>query len=179
MKFLILASVSLLIFSSYGQAQVVFSPGLAYLSDTQEQTDPTSSNVETSQLRADIRLGYILPMGLYVGGMYAYNSVDVNGTDSTGFLAGPSVGYHSMMGFYTMLTYHILGETGDTTKFTGAKGPPVDIGWVFPLTSSFALGPQITYRSVEFDKIETAGSSIDTDLKQTSIAPYLSLWFMF
>lgn len=75
-----------------------------------------------------------------------------------------------------------MGEVEDTLsadKYTGGKGPQIDVGWVFPLSAYFAIGPQITWRSVEFDKLESSTASVDTDFKSTSIAPYLSLWFMF
>lgn len=173
-KLLLFLSITFL--SVIASANIVFSPGLSYLSSDVDNNGATS---ESSNLRADVRLGYVMPMGLYLGGMYAHLSNDSGSSDSSGSLIGPTVGYSSMMGFYTLLTYHIIGEVGDTTKFTGGKGPQIDIGWVFPLSSGFAIGPQFTYRSISFDKVETGGVSTDTDYTETTIAPYLSLWFMF
>ncbi len=164
-------------------AQFVISPGVGYYSDKQDQSTPGVINQETTETRLDLRVGYVLPMGLYLGGTYAHTSQEACGGgvcgDNSGSMMGPTIGYYSMQGFYTLLTYHIMGEMGDTTKFTGAQGPQVDFGWVFPLSSFFAIGPQITWRSIEYDKIESGGTTIDTDYKQTSIAPYVSLWFMF
>ena len=157
---------------------IVLSPGVAYKTSSVEVS---GAKTESNQMLIDGRLGYVLPMGLYVGGMYSIlnqgDEVDSNG----GHLMGPSIGYYSMMGFYTLLTYHILGEmdTSSTQTLTGGKGPQIDIGWVFPISSFFAIGPQMSYRSVEFDKVENSGVSTDTDYKATTIQPYLSLWFMF
>ncbi len=179
-KLLVIAAI--LGLSATASANLVLSPGLGYYSSAVEATQPASLDSETTELRADIKLGYVLPMGLYLGGMYAHIDQEVCGggcADSSGFLIGPSVGYHSLTGFYLLGTYHIMGEQGDTSKFTGGKGPQVDIGWVFPVSTYVAIGPQLTWRSIEYDKLESAGTSQDTDYKQTSIAPYLSLWFMF
>ncbi len=180
-KLLVIAAI--LGLSGTASANLVLSPGLGYYSDSQEATQPApGTNSETTETRGDLRLGYVLPMGLYLGGMYSFINSETCGatcTDNSGFLVGPTLGYHSMMGFYTLLTYHIMGEQGDQTKFTGGKGPQVDIGWVFPISTYVSIGPQITWRSIEYDKVEGSGTSIDTDLKRTSIAPYLSLWFMF
>lgn len=171
--------------SATASANLVLSPALGYYTNKQDATQPgaIAQDTETSELRADIRLGYVLPMGLYLGGMYSHLGQEscTNGScaDSSGFLVGPSLGYHSLTGFYTLLTYHIMGEQGDAAKFTGGKGPQVDLGWVFPISSYVAIGPQITWRSVEYDKLEVGGTSQDTDFKTTSIAPYVSLWFMF
>ncbi len=166
-------------------ANLVIAPSVGYSSSAVNATVPNSlaRDTESSSMVLDMKLGYVLPMGLYLGGMYSHiSSESCSGnicSDSSGFLMGPSLGYFSMTGFYTLLTYHIMGESGDTTKFTGGKGPQVDFGWVFPISSYVSIGPQLTWRSVEFDKIENAGLTQTTDIKQTDINPYISLWFMF
>ena len=177
----ILMVLASLILSTQALAAVVISPGVSYSTNKAEATQPNATQSESAQTVIDARLGYVLPMGLYLGGMYSLITMD-DGTDkNSGNLIGPSVGYYSMMGFYSIFTYHILGELDldSTTKLTGAKGPQVDVGWVFPLSAYFAIGPQMTYRSVEFDKIEGTGTSIDTDNKFTGIEPYVTLLFMF
>ncbi len=181
-KLLIIAAI--LGLTGTASANLVLSPGLGYYSDATEQSQPSAIDVETTETRADLRLGYVLPMGLYLGGMYSYIDSEVcsgSCSDNSGFLIGPSVGYSSLTGFYTILTYHIMGEQGDSVKYTGGKGPQVDVGWIFPISTYVAIGPQLTWRSIEYDKQEVSALGItqDTDLKQTSIAPYVSLWFMF
>lgn len=182
-KLIIIAAV--LGLSATASANFVIAPGLGYYTQSDEATQPAllTTDTETTELRADVKVGYILPMGLYLGGMYAHIGQEVcsGGTcaDSSGFLVGPSIGYHSLTGFYILGTYHIMGEQGDTLKLTGGKGPQVDLGWVFPISTYVGIGPQITWRSIEYDKVESAGLSQDTDYKNSSIAPYVSLWFMF
>ncbi len=168
------------VFLSTASAYFVVSPNISYQSTKFTQTDPAAADSDGSETLIDARFGYVLPTGLYLGGMYAHSSFD-DGNSTSGFLAGPTVGYYSMIGFYAMLSYHILGEIeqGAGQKYTGGKGPQVDVGWVFPLSSYFSLGPQITWRSVEFDKLEGNGASVNADPKIDTIRPYLSLWFMF
>ncbi len=169
------------VFVSTASAYFVISPNISYQSTKVDQSQPAPGNSESTETLLDLRLGYVLPTGLYLGGMYAHSSTN-DGTNSlSGFLAGPTIGYYSMTGFYAMLSYHILGEReiNSTQKFTGGKGPQIDVGWTFPLTAYFSLGPQITWRSVEFDKLEGNAASVDADPKVDTIRPYLSLWFMF
>ena len=173
--------IATLLASNIAFAQLVISPGVGYYSSDVESTQGITANTERTETRIDARVGYVLPMGLYLGGMYSHNNVDFGVADGTGNLMGPTVGYYSMMGFYTLLTYHIVGEFefDASSKITGAKGPQVDVGWIFPISAYFGIGPQITWRSIEYDKVEGGGTSVDTDYKDTSIAPYVSLWFMF
>ena len=169
-----------LVIATPALAAFVFSPNVGYYSQEREETLPADSSYKTTELRLDARIGYILPMGLYVGGMYASTNSDDGTTNNGGSMIGPTIGYYSMMGFYSLFTYHIIGELEEgVSKYTGAQGPQADIGWIFPISSFFAIGPQLTWRSIEYDKLETAGVSVESNRKDTSIAPYVSLWFMF
>lgn len=176
----ILSVVFCLLLSVPAFSSIVFSPGVSYRTTDTEASQPSAINSEGSETIIDVKLGYVLPMGLYLGGMYSAISGKTAVDNDKGKLIGPSIGYYSPMGFYTFLTYHIIGDLdrgGDT--LTGGKGPQLDLGWVFPLSANFAIGPQMTWRSTEFDKRETAGVSVDTDYKTSSLSPYVSLWFMF
>lgn len=181
-----------LCFSTVAQAQFIFSPGIHYTSSTVTQQFPTGDvESKTDGMAIDLRLGYIMPMGLYLGGMYSIQSgVVANrlsiGTDDdrSGSLIGPTIGYYSMMGFYLLGTYHITGKTraensGSHIEYSGGKGPQVDMGWVFPLASSFAIGPQLTYTSIEYSEVDTNTGSATTGYKTSDIRPYVTLWFMF
>jgi hypothetical protein len=66
-----------------------------------------------------------------------------------------------------------------TNTLTDGMGPQIDVGWAFPITATFHLGPQITYRSVGFDKLETSGVSADADVTLSYIMPAINLWFNF
>jgi hypothetical protein len=182
MKKWILAT-GLLFWVNTVSANLVISPGVGYISQSTEESTPNTTNTSSTSTMLDFRLGYVLPMGLYVGGTYSHMNQEFCAgntcTDSSGFLLGPTVGYFSMMGFYTLLTYHIMGESGDGPTNTGGRGPQVDVGWVFPITAYFSLGPQLTWRNVEYEQQENNGVTVDTDENNSFIAPYISLWFMF
>jgi len=177
----------LLILSIFGlastaSATIVFSPGVSYSSN---DTDTGSGTSSGSELLLDVKLGYIFPMGFYVGGIYhnASNSAGsaVNDEKATAF--GPSVGYFSPMGFYVTGHYFLVAERNDYGVAGGdaseGTGPQVDLGWVFPLTSVFSMGPQLTYRSLNYSKADVGGVATDIDVTRTEIRPYISLFFMF
>ncbi|MCJ8277214.1 MAG: hypothetical protein HRT44_06405 [Bdellovibrionales bacterium] len=171
----ILIILASLIMASSAWGSIVFAPGLIYESVDTENNGVSSSS---DRLNLDLKFGYVLPMGLYLGGMY---NMDQYGDDLEANSIGATVGYYSMMGFYSLFTYHFMGErdVNATTKYTGAAGPQIDIGWVFPLSSFFAIGPQLSYKSLEFSKIEVGSVETDTNDKRTVIEPSVSLWFMF
>lgn len=189
MKKLLLALVAFA-FCGAAHAQFVISPGINYVSVKTEATTPATVSAEGDGLGIDMRLGYIFPMGFYIGGMYSYLSGSFAfapslGSDAkdSGSLLGPTIGYYNPMGFNMLFTYHLMGDSkselnGVTATFKGASGFQFDIGWNFPITSVFGLGPQITYKSIEYGKVDT-GTEVTTDYKYTTIDPYLAFWFMF
>lgn len=175
------------VMASTAVANMVISPGITHVAGEDRATTPAplTTDSKSNETVIDLRVGYVMPMGLYLGGMYSSISRKAGSVSGSGNLLGPTIGYYSYTGFYTLLTYHISGKDkawtnmGEAVDVTGAKGPQVDVGWVFPVSTYFSLGPQITWRSLEFSKAEGNGASLDTNYKRTNIAPYLSLWFMF
>ena len=184
MKKLLIAFVVMAV-SAVAHAQFVFAPSLHYSSIDFEQSQPSSSSGDSSKLMIDGKIGYVLSNGIFLGGMYSHiGGMDIFGGEGSGYNLGASFGYMASMGFYIIGTYHLLGDYTVTqmaveNKYSGAKGPQVNIGWVFPLASSFYLGPEISWRQIEWNKIEASGVSADTDLKFTNIEPSISFWFMF
>jgi len=168
----LLFTLSLVLFALSAQAQIVFAPSAAYTKV--EQDDNTGTPAEFVVAAYDLKLGYLHSSGLYLGGMYSIGELG----DEKNFRAGPTVGFNHYSGFYALFTYHLIGEqdTGPGTGYEDGMGPQIDIGWVFPLTAMFHIGPQITWTSIKYDKDET-GTAIDET--HTFITPALSLWFKF
>lgn len=167
---------AVLIFSTLSaQAQIVFAPAASYLKI--EDEDASGSLSETELSSYDFKLGYLHESGLYLGGMYTILGVN----DNDGYSAGPTVGFNHYSGFFALFTYHLVGEmdNGPGLTMTDGMGPQVDLGWVFPLTSSFHIGPQITYRSINYQKAETSTGSADIDYTRSNILPYITMWFKF
>lgn len=157
------------------QADIIFSPGVSYFKI--EDEDSTGATSEVTASSYDFKLAYLHPSGLVLGGMYSMMSVN----EEDGFAAGATIGFSHYSGFYALFTYHLMAEqdVDATTTFTDGMGPQIDIGWIFPITHMFHIGPQLTYRSVNYKKVEAAGVSADTDYTRSSMMPYLTLWFRF
>ncbi len=156
------------------KAEIIFSPAVSYLSSKVEEGGATI--IDGSTIFVDARLGYLMPNGLYLGGIYAIENNDA----ASSYYGGASVGFVSG-GFSLIGSYFLLGEydpDGDL-KYTGATGFQGDISYAHMIASNFAIGPQISYRSVEFDKRDNAGTETDSDRSDTQILPMINLWFVF
>ncbi len=173
----ILLGILVVCVTSMASANIVFSPSFSYMSEETENAGTTTR--EYTKSFYDFRLGYLAPSGLYLGGMYSMSSYDDGSYNQKGFAVGPTVGFKHYAGFYALFTYFLMAElkTSSVSTLTDGMGPQVDIGWAFPLTSSFHLGPQITYRSITFDKQDPGAVSVE--ITQTDLVPAINLWFNF
>jgi hypothetical protein len=174
MRFIL--GILLLFVTSMASANIVFSPSFSYMAEEQENAGVTTS--EYTKSFYDFRLGYLSASGLYLGGIYSMSSYD-QGYNQKGFAVGPTVGYKHYAGFFALFSYYLMAElkVDATSTLTDGMGPQVDIGWAFPLTSSFHIGPQITYRSITFDKIDPGAVAVE--ITQTDLVPAINLWFNF
>jgi hypothetical protein len=171
MRFMIALVV---LFSSLAaNAEIVFSPSVSYLS----QKDENSGTVSEEKIGTyDFKLGYLHQSGLYLGGMYSMMKVN----DDSGSSLAATVGYHHFSGFFALFSYHLMAEMdAGANKIKNGVGPQIDLGWVFPLTSMFSVGPQITYRSINYKKADTGGVTSDIDFTRSNLMPYITLWFRF
>jgi hypothetical protein len=56
----------------------------------------------------------------------------------------------------------------------------LDIGWVPEISPGFGVGPQLTYRSIRFDKTQTgAAGEASTADELTTLDPVIVVWFKF
>ena len=172
----ILLGLIILVATSVASATIVFSPSFSYMTEKTENAGTTAS--EYTKSFYDFRLGYLHSSGLFLGGMYSMSSYD-RGFNQKGFAVGPTIGFSHYSGFFALFTYFLMAEldVDATNTMTDGMGPQIDIGWAFPITSMFHLGPQITYRSITFDKIDPSSTSID--VTQSDIVPAINLWFNF
>lgn len=175
----ILTGLIILVATSVASAQIVFAPSFSYFTQKLEDNGTTTS--DTKMTFYDFRLGYLHSSGLYLGGMYSMTNFDSGSGGQKGFAAGPTIGFSHYSGFYALFTYFLMAEQDldATTKYTDGMGPQVDVGWAFPVTAMFHLGPQITYRSISYDKIDVNGSSQTADATWSNIIPAINLWFNF
>lgn len=128
----------------------------------------------------DALLGYAMGSGLYLGLAYnSYSGKDAT-TTTTASAMGLSVGY-MMNGWMFMAHYYLSGSlTSGTTSYSNGSGIGVDLGYMFPLGSTFNLGLALNYRSIEYKKLESSGVEVaNSSLKTTTMAPKIVLGFMF
>lgn len=177
MKFLVAFGLFLTVATA--QAEIVFAPAASYFKQEDETDGVASGEMEFSTY--DFKLGYVGGSGLYLGGMYQMRKGSIAGVDASGTAVGPTLGFNHYSGFYALFTYFLMAteEVAPSVEFTDGMGPQIDVGWVFPITRVFMIGPQISYRSIGYDKVDNAGTETDTDFTRSNILPYISLWFRF
>jgi hypothetical protein len=175
----ILTGILFVLATSVASAQIVFSPSVSYMT---EETEVSGVSSEYNKMFLDFRLGYLHASGLFLGGMYSMSSL-ADGNDShKGYAVGPTLGFSHYSGFYTLFTYFLMAEQDQmngTDTATDGMGPQIDIGWAFPVTATFHIGPQLTYRSVTYDKMDQSGTSVTLESTRTDIMPAINLWFNF
>lgn len=167
--------IALFFITAAAHAEIIFSPALSHTRQRSESSGILTNKEEVSFY--DFRLGYLDPSGLYLGAVYSMGTID----DDDAFSVGPTVGFSHYSGFYAFFSYYLMAETKSPSgnKVTDGMGPQVDIGWVFPLTSMFHIGPQISYRSIGYDKQEVGGATNSVDIVDTFFTPSVVLWFVF
>lgn len=145
------------------------------------KTDSNGTTSESTQTDYDIKFGYLMTSGLYLGVIYDNQTHGGGGSSyptRTGY--GAVVGYHT--GNWTFDLDYYLSSTRNssaTTSYTGGTNMQVDIGYDIPLSSSFYLGWQLAYRMYAYNSVTNNGTSSSTDFKMTEIQPLIRLGFNF
>lgn len=177
-------------------ASIAFTPTLSHISTSTSDANSTPESKENEATTyIDLRLGYLMPGGFYLGGIYGIDSgtgrsesTTTTDTDRSASRLGASVGF-VMGGFNLLGHYFLTAQESDkrsstvTDKYTEGSGMQLDIGWSFPLTGTILFGPQITWSNMTYKSRErTSGGATTTttkDYNRTEIRPHLAFWFMF
>ncbi len=128
----------------------------------------------------ELRLGYTFDFGLYVGGFYSLASQDWI-EDSDDFYMGATVGYE-YKGIFVLASYILAGDQdlkAGGVKYTGANGTQATLGYRALIAENIYLAPEITFRNVKFEDVETLGIPTPTDRKDSVVIPGLSVLFAF
>ncbi|UXR63694.1 hypothetical protein EZJ49_11485 [Bdellovibrio bacteriovorus] len=139
---------------------------------TVEVTPGTKSESKVSIY--DIKLGYLSGNGLYLGGIYTLRNSEAGNSSSDGNAMGASIGYVGSSGFYVKGHYLVSAELGDNKEGTGIQG---DFGYLTNITGALVVGVELTYRSIEYKKNDTAPTM--EKLKQDELFPMLTVGFVF
>jgi hypothetical protein len=166
-------------------AQVVFDPAVRHTKIKVTDASGVQGSIDTRQTVFDLKLGYLLaPHGVLVGGMYKIENANFRGGDSRGYAIGPVVGWTDGR-FLVAGTVFLTGERklttgGVETKYSSLAGYQLDLAYTCAITTSFGLGPQLTYRSVKFGKT-AVGSAAESgqSLEETEMIPAIALHFAF
>lgn len=185
----ILAVVFAFLFVASAQAEIYFSPVLSYTTGSAEDqnTDPTTK-VSTSSTSVDARLGYLMPGGIMIGGIYSMENgtskVNSSETKTSASRFGASVGFK--MSSFILMGHYFLSASADskdsdgTTKYTGGSGMQVDAGWAFDIGSGIGFGPQLSWYSMTYTKKKLpSGTESSKNYVVSGIQPALLFWFAF
>lgn len=112
--------------------------------------------------------------GLYLGGIYGVVGEDDGTNDVSSNYLGVSIGYRSS-GWQLTAHYFLTAEDelSATSQLTGGSGIGVDLAYLWSINTTFAIGPQLTYRSFKYTKYETGGSETTVDVTQSYSLPYI------
>lgn len=134
-------------------------------------------------------LGFDINSGLVLGGKYFDYSQDNEFLNDTNLVIsgwGPLIGYYHSSGFFGSATYLVQPEKNYKTslgreKFYGGNGYVLEAGKSFPVSSSFAVGLQISQSHIEYKKVKSSGdeSNLDREWSDSSLYPYLTLFVYF
>ncbi|CAE79674.1 hypothetical protein AB1A81_08290 [Bdellovibrio bacteriovorus] len=144
-----------------------------FMYNNSTETTPGGESKSNSSIY-DIKLGYISGNGLYLGGLYTLRKVETDSGSVDGNALGASIGYVGASGFYVKGHYLLSAEYDTLKEGTGIQA---DFGYMTNVTSSFFVGVELTYRSIEYKKNE-ASPGMDS-LKISETFPMLTVGFIF
>ncbi len=168
---------------------VLLSLNPMYSTQKADTTGVSTSTTETNKTLLDLNLGYQMGNGLYLGLLYLTDSIESKSgtptttTKSTVSGYGPSVGYmkNGWFGhFHYILSSEYDNDTADADKWTKGTGMQLDFGYLMPVSGPFALGVEMSYRSIEYGTFNFAGTDVTTSkIKFTEMMPRLRFTFIF
>ena len=177
----ILMFVTLCAASSVARAEnFALLPALSYISAS-EQTEG-SQTVTSSTLFGDLKFGYMWKSGLYIGGLYHYETGSIAGGGTSTTAAAPSIGFFhgSWMAIFSYELYAQRKLAGSNITYSSGMGYQFDLAYTPAVTDTFSVGPQLTYRSTTYAKTQT-GSAPAQSIKFTrvDIIPMIAMAFNF
>ena len=168
-------------------------PALFYLdSEITYQPQWTGSELDAEWVKLNLSAGYSMAGGLLLGLKY-YNDKYTEGsgankevTEITALGAGVGFRVEELALQVSVMALQAPERTDTRTDLTlsDGTGTMVDLMYLADL-GGWYLGPQLTYRSFEYKKMESDNSSLATAVSaftkatETHIEPYICFFFVF
>lgn len=139
--------------------------------------NPAQSSKRT---HANLKLGYLMSNNLYFGGTYSTLNTSSTGTNGARTATGLVLGYHSN-GYFLDFTYFFGGnyQLSDTVTEKEASGMGLEIGYNAMVSSSFYIGAELNYMSLNYKKREISGVDATVANTYTEMYPMLNVGFVF
>lgn len=179
--------------------------------DSDLNSNGVTTTTSSQDFSFNIGGGYAFDIGLYLGVKYLdyantqkvslYDATAITSpsmTVKTGFAApGLSIGFVADKGFYILGTGLITpSETVETTTIDGTTtsyskaevdgnfGIMADVGFTYRISTSFGLGPQLTYYAANFNKYASVSDGSTTsgtlsDYRESRIVPFMAMSLSF
>lgn len=160
-----------------GEDGLFLSPAFLYLHSTEDV--PGGDETEENFTSIDLRLGYIAAP-IYVGGIYAMETKEISDVEIERTSYGVSLGF-TRNGFMLLGHYFLSSEQdrGSGVKYTDGKGYQFDVAYHFSLSQNVILGPQVSYKKWQYDKIESGSVEVKESVNQSSLVPAVVFGLVF
>ena len=155
---------------------VILSASAGLYNTKDDTAGVVNNNTEVSV--SDGTLGYVFSSGIYIGGIYgtATTSDKALATKPVSTFSGGTLGYFSQGGFIFQGHYISNAEIKKATATTGwveGTGSQIDLGFIKNLYGPIFVGGQISTRTIEYAKLDTAG--VKTKSKHTVVETFPEL----
>lgn len=128
----------------------------------------------------DVRAGWTFDSGFYLGGIYAVETTGDGTDDQDRTSYGASIGY-SKNG-WTILGHYLISseyKASTTTTYQKGSGFQVDFSYLFKTGMHFAIGPQLTYKKIDYKEVDVSDVVSDVELSYTQVLPMVVFAILF
>lgn len=146
--------------------------------NSKDETGTTVNN-DTQASTTDGTLGYMFSSGIYIGGIYGTSTIKKQGAATKPVMtqSGVTLGY--MARGWIFHAHHFtnaeIEKFSATANRIDGSGTQFDIGYVMSLFGPIYLGAQISSRTLEYKKLDTAGVETLSDHKVTDLFPAIRI----
>lgn len=136
------------------------------------------SNSTSTESIYSARLGKTMAGGLYFGGIYEVQTEESSGSETITTNIGASLGYARTGGYIVGHYFFMATQESAASEYEG-DGFGFDLGYQFQVTGGFSLGPQLSYRTLKYDKRTVSGTTTSVDREVTTLLPMVALGLTF